>query len=256
LGATEVQRMQTTFNNLSPDVSLALPSDLQTEYFPTGCPPGGMMRFNGYTLDVMGNVFSKLSTYTDTAAAYLHEALYKIFRDTHQVTTSIEVRRLVACLFSDPCVDQMMVSIPTDRPVFKCHNDEDSIDGYVYPTQPIPEINGKTSEWTLAVFRLQQKTFGAMRFLFHGSLDSESTHYQEDPPVYEGVVEYAKWFGQTPFAIMTYAPMTTSPGVSITGSVDLQSVDLFYFSFLHTINGEFFKMVEDDDSLHLHCDRL
>jgi|GEM_PF-4840860 len=85
------------------DVSIAVPDDLKVGYFPTGCPAEGMMFYNDEAdqLHVRSDLLRSLETETDQAAAWMHEALYKILREQGGHADSRKTRRLVACLFSD-----------------------------------------------------------------------------------------------------------------------------------------------------------
>lgn len=91
-------------NHLPEWISIGKPNDLQVDYHPTGCPPEGMMIYNGESeqLDIRPDIFGKLLSPTHTAAAWMHEALYKVKRETEgrYVENSRILRRLTACLFS------------------------------------------------------------------------------------------------------------------------------------------------------------
>jgi len=117
--------------NVLPDaISIALPDDLKLGYYPTGCPAEGMMLYNGESglLDIKNDIFQELVTNTDIAAAWMHEALYKVKRETElrgdaksYVENSKKLRRLVACIFStDPlCLAPRVASFEGDSDFFK-----------------------------------------------------------------------------------------------------------------------------------------
>jgi hypothetical protein len=111
-----VDEIRKNVRPLPSGVALTVPNDLQTDYFPVGCPPEGMLRYNGVTsaLEMRTDIFEKLETKTDTAAAYLHEAIYKAFRDGFdRAHDSTLARRLVACLFSKNCMVPSNFALPT-----------------------------------------------------------------------------------------------------------------------------------------------
>lgn len=89
-------------NPVKPGVEIQ-PDDSGTVYSPNGMKLKGMMYVNPDTgmLDVREELFSILETQTDIAAAWLHEAIYKVLRGTTGTLTSKTTRRLVGCLFAD-----------------------------------------------------------------------------------------------------------------------------------------------------------
>ena len=132
-------------NSLDPSISISLPDDLKAGYFPSGCPAEGMMFFNGDSnqLDIKDEIFDKLKTKTDIAAAWAHEAIYKIFREKANHTTSRLTRRLVACLFSDDleCVKKnAIVQIPSDRFNINCHVGANIV-ATIFPVDPIKQFD-------------------------------------------------------------------------------------------------------------------
>lgn len=115
------------FENAFPipsDQQIATPSDLQTTYFPKNCDPEGMMFFNAdsNTLSFDESIFYALETKTDVAAAWAHEAIYKVFRESMGQTTSKPTRKLVACLFAeDDCLPRTITNPPKQGYVsFRC----------------------------------------------------------------------------------------------------------------------------------------
>lgn len=93
-------------NKLPERISISVPEDLKTGYFPTGCPVEGMMYYNGDTkrLDLKPEIFAALSTQTDIAAAWMHESIYKVMRDANPFAYSKDskpARLFTGCIFSD-----------------------------------------------------------------------------------------------------------------------------------------------------------
>ncbi|MBX3020050.1 MAG: hypothetical protein KF799_00110 [Bdellovibrionales bacterium] len=121
---------------LPPGVRIQLPADLKLDYFPSGFPAEGMMRFNGLTveLDLDVEIFGSLISSRHMAGAWLHEAIYKTMRETtFRHDNSIYSRHLNACLLSEDeaCLPTSFVQIPRDRWVFKCSGA--TVDYWVYP---------------------------------------------------------------------------------------------------------------------------
>ncbi len=123
---SERDRMFAEKNSLPDSVSIALPEDLKVGYFPTGCPPEGVMFYNSFSeqLDVREDLFSALATQTDIAAAWAHEAIYKLLREWRFAEDSKMARRLVACLLSgeEGCLKARPLQVPSDRIVYQCEN--------------------------------------------------------------------------------------------------------------------------------------
>lgn len=99
----ELDYLMQNIRVLPPNVIIMPPQDAHNLYGKRGCPLEGMMYYNGTVqkLNIDKLIFDKLQTKTDVAAAYLHEAIYKLFRnipDYH--TNSIGTRILIGCLFS------------------------------------------------------------------------------------------------------------------------------------------------------------
>jgi hypothetical protein len=99
---TELSQIQSGARDLDPDVIINPPADAKAKYGKRGCTFEGMMYFDGTinSLLVDRNIFSMLETQTDIAAAWMHEAIYKVARDYFNHDDSIGSRRLVGCLFS------------------------------------------------------------------------------------------------------------------------------------------------------------
>lgn len=145
----EWAKIHSNINDLSEEVSIALPQDLKAGYFPTGCPPEGMMYFNGTTdqLDVRRDIFSSLKSKTDVAAAWMHEAAYKVLRDSryYGVGDSSSIpRHLVACLFSasNDCLvpDKSFITPepPFGAPKFRCKGTFSEFE--IFPQEAIPDF--------------------------------------------------------------------------------------------------------------------
>lgn len=89
---------------LLPDgIVMPAPADMGNTYLalmPQGCSVTALAYFEGDgTLRVAKSYYSKLSQ-TDRAALIMHEAVYKLLRDTGKETTSESTRLIVAMLFS------------------------------------------------------------------------------------------------------------------------------------------------------------
>ncbi len=126
-------------NFLREEMMISVPDDLKVGYYPRGCPVEGLMYYNNESdqLDLKLDLFGKLETATDVAAAWMHEALYKILRDQGYHDTSKYARRLNACLFSqDPDCLAEKVEIPTDRVRYEC-SDGTSTVVTIYPEKKI-----------------------------------------------------------------------------------------------------------------------
>lgn len=151
------------FNNVeyvADNVGLPAPQDLITEVFPLlhikkdknnkvdkeiECAPKGMMFYKFGKLKVKKSLMDALETKTDVAAAWAHEAIYKVIRDRYRTRngSSEDARRMVGCLFSgkhdknqlpdiydDSCL-RMKLHPPKDRVVLSCLDQENEI--FVYP---------------------------------------------------------------------------------------------------------------------------
>jgi hypothetical protein len=135
-------------------VSITVPSDLLTNYFPRGCAPEGMMYYENdfQRVNIDKEIFDKLATQTDIAASYLHEAIYKVLRDSkHKHVNSKGTRRLVACLFDKDCYSATS-SYPKDRIVYFCESE--SFEGYIYPIKPTySSLASQNQVWRVSVKR-------------------------------------------------------------------------------------------------------
>jgi hypothetical protein len=165
-------------NPLSPeDIALTVPDDLKLKYYPPGCEPKGMMFYNAESeqLDIREDIFATLKTQTDVAAAWAHEAIYKVFRDTtgngfH--SDSKLVRRLVGCIFSEEpeCLGKRK-EIPNDgRAVFECKGKNYQF--LIYPTELfseprewLKEYNNPARSMSLS-FRLAGEKIGNLRLRY------------------------------------------------------------------------------------------
>jgi hypothetical protein len=161
----ELTQIRLVMNPLPKGISLTIPNDLQVDYFPEGCAPEGMLRYNGYSkkLDVKTDIFEKLESNTDVAAAYIHEAIYKVFRDGFdEAQNSIMARRLVACLFSEECVQGSLKTdeqlFPADVKVYECQSED--ADYQIYQTPPTSTGNFGDDSWNYKIRRIKDLTFG------------------------------------------------------------------------------------------------
>ncbi len=87
-------------------------------------------------LNIRQDIFSKLISPQDVAAAQMHEAIYKIFRERAGASDSKLVRRLVGCLFSESetCL-RAGTEVPRDRVSFECSNSR--FTAVIYPEEKI-----------------------------------------------------------------------------------------------------------------------
>ncbi|MBA2404814.1 MAG: hypothetical protein H0V66_08590 [Bdellovibrionales bacterium] len=150
----EIKEIIANIYLLPADVSITVPSDLLTNYFPRGCAPEGMMYYENdfQRVNINKEIFDKLATQTDIAASYLHEAIYKVLRDSkHKHFNSKGTRRLVACLFDKDCYSAKF-SYPKDRIVYFCESE--SFEGYAYPIKATHSpLAIKDQVWRLAITR-------------------------------------------------------------------------------------------------------
>lgn len=140
------------------EISINVPDDLKNAYFPTGCPAEGMMYYDGESdrLNIRQDIFDALESETDKAAAYMHEALYKVMRDQGGHEDSRRSRRLVACLFSDEdCLHKGSEEVPADRIAMECAGKV--YDFLLYPELAISnpdELRAKRPSWTIVARKL------------------------------------------------------------------------------------------------------
>ena len=105
------------------------PSDAFSNYEGT-CPLEGMMYYDGarQKLVIKENIFNAQKTKTDKAAAYVHEAIYKVLREKYDQKDSVTARLLTGCLFSEnikKCLNLKTPSIVTpESRVWQCKDDE------------------------------------------------------------------------------------------------------------------------------------
>jgi len=73
----DLKAIQGAVRPLPDGVSLTIPNDLKVDYFPTGCPPerNDEIQQLDVRLGCPRDIFSKLATKTDVAAAFMHEAI-------------------------------------------------------------------------------------------------------------------------------------------------------------------------------------
>lgn len=126
--------------DLLEDEAINLPEDLKTEFYPTGCPPTGVLLYHDFNdyLSRDSQIFDKLETKTDVAAAWMHEALYKIARRAG-MKSSRNVRRIVGCLFAErtdvcwPREQPLPANDPMSKPKLAFHCLGDGVDLLVHP---------------------------------------------------------------------------------------------------------------------------
>ena len=152
---------------LSDDIAISTPADAVPIYTKPGCPLEGMMAYDGEMnrLNIKKGIFERLNTPTDTAASWMHEAIYKYFRDQLHQTTSTNARRLTACLFSRNlnCVSKIYYAETTPPPgaqVFNCQSARIGLRAYMLS----PNVDGTAYFWRLLVTRIsplgQNESFG------------------------------------------------------------------------------------------------
>lgn len=189
----QLDHVRSNQNFLPADTSIQLPSDLNTDYFPTGCRPEGMMRYNGvaHRLDIDRSIFDKLETNSDIAAAYLHEAIYNVYRgsgEVPRVSNSIFVRRLVGCLFSEECIASADFT-PAPKAVV-C--EAPGILAYAYPKQNSGK-DGRLYGW-----ELRFTEFGSNRFdrgvAFYGNPEADQR------VVFKGATTENSWLSAFKFS--------------------------------------------------------
>jgi len=160
----EIYPIKDNLMYLPDNISITTPSDLLANYYPTGCKPEGMMFYENsfHQLYVNKNIFNKFQTNTDVAAAFMHEAIYKVFRESkYNHKDSKATRRLVACLFSSECSSSVSNKFPSDRVVYSCNSDY--LDVFVFPVKATfnstPELNQK--------WRIKYKRIDNIQFKFN-----------------------------------------------------------------------------------------
>lgn len=167
--AKVLAEVRSSIFDLPSGTTISLPDDLKVRYSPAYCDPVGMMYYDGpsQTLVVDRQIFDILATKTDVAAAYLHEAIYKLFREGRpRVTESTLIRRLVACSFSDDCMSIALYSRPTDRNIFSCTSG--SLNALIYSVEPWRyKFHGDTpTGWTAVITNAGSSSFGIPIFDF------------------------------------------------------------------------------------------
>jgi hypothetical protein len=114
-------------NSVPAGLEITPPTDLQAPFRPvdgTDCHLRGIGAYDdtSQTLFVDYNYYDILNFNTDRAALFIHEAVYKYFRDHYGVKNSIAARNIVSCLFGDtPCEElDPTVGVPNDGPLYRC----------------------------------------------------------------------------------------------------------------------------------------
>ncbi len=158
-------------NILPSNVDIQRPADAFNKYVKAGCPLEGMMFFDNaiYKLSIKNEIYSKLINNTNVAAARVHEAIYKTFRESLDHKDSRKTRLLTACLFSnDNCLglDDERWQPPKNQKVMLCQSP--SMDVYIYKEFVTMDINspnqyggtmGAHIKWAARVTRVGTNTF-------------------------------------------------------------------------------------------------
>lgn len=100
----EVLNQRHMYQPLNTGVRLVPPTDMGTPYRKEGCEVAGMMYYASWKnrISYDPEYFAHLNSNTQVAAAYLHEAIYKILRASpHENINSIFTRTIVGNLLSD-----------------------------------------------------------------------------------------------------------------------------------------------------------
>ncbi|MCM2279473.1 MAG: hypothetical protein NDJ89_15465 [Oligoflexia bacterium] len=114
-------KVQAGMVDLPQGTRISPPSDLHNPFLKPGCPLEGMMLYQDESEAVFVDreLFSRLGSNTDIAAALVHEAIYKVLRETQMTpeTDSRRTRRIVGCLFAERgCLEEETVNslLPRD----------------------------------------------------------------------------------------------------------------------------------------------
>jgi len=203
-------------------IDIPAPTDAQNDYQPTDCPLRGMFLYHddNERLGIKRDVFGALAGNTQIAASWLHEAIYKVYRE-HAVylKNSWPVRRLNACLFSqetfnENCLGELEPEIPTqtDGKIWLCENQhfklfvtqkrEESIvtgstNGEVYDKYHLVEIihfRKLISQNFLGIYDVHRRKLRSHL----SSFDYEKTFVPDSIPVrfnreHEAIVELSFW---------------------------------------------------------------
>jgi hypothetical protein len=155
-----IDQMRNSVNYLPESIDVILPPDLDVAYAPRGCPPEGIMRYNGDTklLDVKKEYFDRISSELEWAAIWLHESIYKIFREKAEHEQSLLSRRLTACLLSSSaCLGSFTNTNAIEsryiKVVYECKNEH--ADYYLMTDDPIPD----SRNWTVLYTRVLKNKF-------------------------------------------------------------------------------------------------
>ncbi|MEK7690734.1 MAG: hypothetical protein AAB425_06915, partial [Bdellovibrionota bacterium] len=121
----EVRLIQTQVVPVDDGYRLPPPSDTKLKFLrdETGCYLEGLALYNDETqiLEVDGKLFnSPLLSTTQKAALFVHEAVYKVFRQQRRVDSSILVRKIIAYLFSKQGFHPRPVDEALDRATYFC----------------------------------------------------------------------------------------------------------------------------------------
>jgi hypothetical protein len=140
-----------------------------------GCPLEGMLYYDAERAPQPGVVvdsaiFSKLQSATDIAAAWVHEAVYKVYRDKFKATASVDARKVTACLFATdfPCLeeaplgkdkalnDKNMIEPAMGAHIFDCESNSMQLKFQVYKSG---DTDKYISRWVVAVTQVGSRIY-------------------------------------------------------------------------------------------------
>lgn len=188
---------------------LAWPSDEHNKYAPAGCYQKGIMLFHDSdnSVDIDTTSLSDLPP-TQQAAAWVHETIYKFFRETQNAQNSITARKVVGFLFSDLTDDQVASALESyglrPRTGASHVSDDQTFKGvlayYVsYAGEPTPPIQYQITFEQNSSRDRRCKTPEQLHVITSGSLQSEIDP-ETRSAVYspEAIKNYSKLFNQGP----------------------------------------------------------
>lgn len=146
----EVLQQRRMFQPMNAGVRLVPPTDMGTPYRKDGCEVAGMMYYDSLKNKISydSEYFAHLSSNTQIAAAYLHEAIYKILRaPPHENVNSIFTRTIVGNLLSNY---QFMEPVTPIQTVRNAINRFSNVTGYTPPpTETVLECQQSNSHWAV-----------------------------------------------------------------------------------------------------------
>jgi hypothetical protein len=143
----EVLNQRNMYQPLNPGIRLVPPTDMGTPYRKEGCEVAGMLYYDSWKKRISYDpeYFSHLNSNTQIAAAYLHEAIYKILRaPPHENINSIFTRTIVGNLLSDY---QFMEPITPIQSVRNAINRSSEDTGHSRPTETVLDCQQSNSNW-------------------------------------------------------------------------------------------------------------